>query len=73
MVVIPDREAFSRLLLHRNAIQDHIPDAYMAAMQRLRDQLGERHAAAAREARAREEGLLRPADEVRAPPQQAVE
>lgn len=42
MVVIPDREAFSRLLLHRNAIQDHIPDAYMAALERLQQQLMER-------------------------------
>lgn len=41
-VVIPEREAFSRLLLHRNAIQDHLPDAYMAALQRLRQQLAER-------------------------------
>jgi hypothetical protein len=39
-VVIPEREAFSRLLLHRNAIQDHIPDAYLTALQRLYQQLG---------------------------------
>ncbi len=35
VVVEPDAEAFSQLLLHKNAIQDHIPDRYMEAIQRL--------------------------------------
>jgi hypothetical protein len=57
VVVVPDREAFSRLLLHRNAIQDHIPDAYLAALHRLRRRQQELRAPAAqREAQEQQGG-----------------
>lgn len=35
VVVEAEREAFSQLLLHRNAIMDHIPDRYMEAIEAL--------------------------------------
>ena len=37
VMVAAGREAFSQLLLHRNAVQDHIPDAYFDALTRLLD------------------------------------
>lgn len=53
-------------------MQDHIPDAYMSALTRLRDQAAERRARQARGA-AERRAPAAAAAEVRAPAPQAVE
>jgi hypothetical protein len=35
VIVEPARDAFDRLVLHRSALDDHVPDAYLAALRRL--------------------------------------
>jgi hypothetical protein len=35
VVVMPERDAFSRLLLHKSAVTDHLPSAYVRALSEL--------------------------------------
>jgi hypothetical protein len=34
---MPERDVFSRLLLHKNAMVDHLPSNYVRVLTRLRD------------------------------------
>jgi hypothetical protein len=37
VVVMPERDAFSRLLLHKTAVLDHLPSNYVKALTQLKE------------------------------------
>jgi hypothetical protein len=39
-VVLPERDVFSRLLLHRTAVLDHLPSNYVKALTDMREAFG---------------------------------
>lgn len=43
VVVMPDRDVFSRLLLHRTAVLDHLPSNYVKVLTEMKEAFSSMH------------------------------